>query len=326
MDKPEVERALEAQIEPWLAHMRWRTDFETWRQRRLWQENYQQDALGQVQPFTRPAAGAAGEPRRRVLDLGAGMGGFAVAMRRAGEQLIALDYNFAYCEIARTRARRYHLDLPVLVGAGEALPFADGSFHVVTCWDVLEHVQAPPRLLAEIARVLDQDGVAFMTVINRYALVDPHYHLRLVNYLPRPIGEKYIAWRARTKASPLRDKQTLSEMHYFTYRAFERLAAQFGFRVEDLNHARSRFKRYPPPLNNLLYDSWRTFGMGTYRLVLYKVHSARERDPRRGDGSDAPAGHESNPGKPARASIPNSSRSVGIGSSNLRVPAPRGAG
>ena len=51
-----------------------------------------------------------------------------------------------------------------LVGAGEALPFAASSFHIVTCWDVLEHVQQPENLLGEIARVLDDDGVAFMTV------------------------------------------------------------------------------------------------------------------------------------------------------------------
>lgn len=263
---PALEAALESQIDPWLAHMRWRTDYTAWRQRRLWQENYQQDALAQVQPYTRGASGI-----RRVLDLGAGMGGFAVAMARAGECVTAMDYNPAYCEIARTRARRYDLNLAALVGAGEALPFGDAAFHVVTCWDVLEHVANPERLLGEIARVLDADGVAFMTVINRYALVDPHYHLRFVNYMPRPLGEWYIARRQRTKDSALRDKQALSDMHYYTYGAFRQLAARFGFRVADLSRAASRFNRYPPPVGNLLYDSWRTFGMGTYRLRLTKT-------------------------------------------------------
>ena len=265
---PEIERALEAQIEPWLAHMRWRADFAEWRKRRIWQENYQRDALTEIARY-------APKHSARVLDLGAGMGGFAVAMQRAGERIIAFDYNFAYCEISRTRARRYDLSLPALVGAGEALPFADASFHVVTCWDVLEHVQEPKHLLGEIARVLDANGFAFMTVINRYALVDPHYHLRFVNYMPRALGEKYIAMRQRTKNSALRDKQKLSEMHYYTYDGFAKFAAQFGFEIQDLNRAKSRFQKYPRAVGNILYDSWRTFGMGTYRLVLQKTGRAR---------------------------------------------------
>lgn len=262
---PEIERALEAQIEPWLAHMRWRADYAEWRMRRLWQENYQWDSLQEVRPFEKGAGNS------YVLDLGAGMGGFAVAMQRAGIRIIAFDYNPAYCEIARTRARRYDLELPALVGAGEALPFAEASFHLVTCWDVLEHVQRPEHLLGEIARVLTDDGAVLITVINRLALVDPHYHLRFVNYVPRPVAETYVALRQRTKRSALRDKQKLSEMHYFTFGAFERLAAQYGFRVADLQRARSRFRDYPQPLADLLYGGWRTFGMGTYRLVLQKV-------------------------------------------------------
>lgn len=261
---PEIERALETLIAPWLAHMRWRADFAEWRTRRLWQENYQRETLQEIKRYA-PAQNA------RVLDLGAGMGGFAVAMQRAGERITALDYNFAYCEIARTRARRYALDLPALVGAGEALPFADASFEIVTCWDVLEHVQAPRQLLREIARVLKHDGVAFMTVINRLALVDPHYHLRFVNYVPRAVGETYIALRQRTKESALRDRQRLSEMHYYTYGAFQQFAAEFGFRVEDALRARSRFNKYPPPLGDALYNGWRALGMGTYRLVLHKT-------------------------------------------------------
>lgn len=261
---PDIERALETQIAPWLEHMRWRADFTEWRTRRLWQENYQGETLQEIRRYA-PIQDV------RVLDLGAGMGGFSVAMQRVGERVTALDYNFAYCEIARTRARRYALDLPALVGAGEALPFADSSFHIVTCWDVLEHVQEPRKLLREIARVLVDDGVAFMTVINRLALVDPHYHLRFVNYVPRALGEKYIALRQRTKASALRDRQRLSEMHYYTYGGFQKLAAELGFRVEDAQRPRSRFNKYPPPLGAALYNSWRALGMGTYRVVLYKA-------------------------------------------------------
>jgi ubiquinone/menaquinone biosynthesis C-methylase UbiE len=282
MTREEIERSLEEQIEPWLMHMRWRADFAEWRKKRLWQENYQAEALAELRRY-----GDGVNSRSRVLDLGAGMGGFAVAfllsqVERAAREpsasahsklrpALAVDYNFAYCEIARTRARRYNLDLPALVAAGEYLPFADDSFGILTCWDVVEHVQDPVQLFTEIARVLKPDGRAFVTVINRLALVDPHYHLRFVNWLPRSLGERYVSWRHRTKASPLRDRQRLGEMHYFTFGTAVKLAARFGLCVQDLNASRSRFNRFPRPIAAALYRLWRTFGMGTYRLVMTKL-------------------------------------------------------
>src|SRR4051812_29027978 len=87
----DLEARIEAAIEPWLAHMRWRDDFASWRKRRIWQENYQQDNLHDVEQ-------ALGERVRdaAVLDLGAGMGGLSVALLRSyasqGLSLQALDY------------------------------------------------------------------------------------------------------------------------------------------------------------------------------------------------------------------------------------------
>jgi 2-polyprenyl-3-methyl-5-hydroxy-6-metoxy-1,4-benzoquinol methylase len=258
-----VEQELEAQIEPWLGDMRWRADYEEWRRKRIWQENYQREALEEVRRWSDSATDDV-----PLLDLGAGMGGFAVALAREKWSAVALDYNFAYCEIARTRARRYDINLAALVAAGEALPFASEAFGILTCWDVVEHVQDPGILFSEIARVLKPGGRAFVTVINRFALVDPHYHLRFVNWLPRNLGDLYIGWRHRTKKSMLRDRQTLGEMHYFTYGGAVQLAARYGFAAQDLNAARSRFKRLPRQLGAAFYYLWRTCGMGTFRLVL----------------------------------------------------------
>jgi SAM-dependent methyltransferase len=268
MNPDEIEIELERQIDPWLQHMRWRADFQVWKQKRLWQENYQSDALTDLTRY-----GGQVNSKARVLDLGAGMGGFAVALARGSRAVVAADYNMAYSEIARTRARRYGLSLPTVVCAGEALPFATASFGILTCWDVVEHVQDPAGLFSEIARVLKADGRAFVTVINRFALVDPHYHLRFVNWMPRSLGGAYVEWRRRTKDSPLRDRQTLGEMHYFTYPGISHLTARHGLLIEDLNALRSRFGRLPKPLGRLFYLLWRTFAMGTYRFVLKKVNN-----------------------------------------------------
>src|SRR3989442_1233368 len=73
--------------------------------------------------------------------------------------LHALDYNPDYARIARLRAHRYGLDLNVVVGAGEQLPYPDESFDAVVCLDVLEHVSDVESVLGEVRRVLKPGGV-----------------------------------------------------------------------------------------------------------------------------------------------------------------------
>ena len=69
-----LEARLAAAIDPWLQHMTWRDDFAEWRERRIWQEKHQDANVADVvQGLPRPAG-------KRLLDLGAGMGGLSVAL------------------------------------------------------------------------------------------------------------------------------------------------------------------------------------------------------------------------------------------------------
>lgn len=68
-----------------------------------------------------------------------------------------------------------------------SLPFSDRFFDVVVSNHVLEHVGPRPEQLAhlrEIARVLKDDGVAYLATPNRWTLVEPHFHLPLLSWLP----------------------------------------------------------------------------------------------------------------------------------------------
>ena len=277
---PAQDAQLAALIDPWLQHMRWRSDFTAWRHKRLHSEDYQDETLGQVVEIAGPLAGA------QILDLGCGMGGFAVAASLQGADVTALDYNPAYCAITAVRGERHHLTLPVCNAAGEALPLPAARYDIVTAWDVIEHVQDPARMLAESARVLRPGGYVFLTAINRYAYRDPHYHLPLINYLPRPVAEAIIRLRGRTKGgAPFSDRQRLSEMHYFTFGEFVALARRYGFATLDLDERRiqrgelavrrPRRRKVLQMMAQLglvqpLYKVVRTLYQGTYRLALRK--------------------------------------------------------
>jgi len=275
----ERETELTARIDHWLAHMTWRPDFARWREGRIWQERQQSERLRLIERY----GGAL--PGRRILDLGSGMGGTSVALALAGAAPLAFEYNRAYCDIIRLRAGRYDVALPVVNGAGERLPFADASFDLAIAWDVVEHVQDPALLLSELARILRPGGRVLLTVINRFAYRDPHYHLPLLNWLPRPLAEAIIDRRGRSKGnSDFSDRQKLSEMHYYTMPGFRKLAARYGFRVGDIREdrlrrgevsagglkgrARDALRRVG--LAHAGYLAYRTLVQGTYELLLVK--------------------------------------------------------
>jgi 2-polyprenyl-3-methyl-5-hydroxy-6-metoxy-1,4-benzoquinol methylase len=315
---------LTSRIDPWLQHMRWRKDFAQWREKRLNQEFYQQEPLGLLQQSVQLAHLAerltpahmrvadhvryhlALPPWERemiarshtldLLDLGCGMGGFAVAAALAGITVTAVDYHADYCAITTLRAARYNLAIPTAVAAGEVLPLPSARFDAVTCWDVLEHVQSPARLLAEVARVLRPGGVVVLTAINRYAFRDPHYHLPLINWLPRPLAALLIAGLGRAKRGRFCDRQDLRTMHYFTWGQLNHLVKAHGFRLYDLDALRvargevgthHRWRRLithsrsngtgdtgsPSPSSGavlLLYYVYRAIWQGTWRVALVK--------------------------------------------------------
>jgi ubiquinone/menaquinone biosynthesis C-methylase UbiE len=234
----DLEERLAAAIEPWLGHMRWRKDYDAWRERRIWQERYQS---ANVKDIRRALDGRVAG--KAVLDLGAGMGGLSVAILLEfggqGLRLQAMDYNRDYCRIARLRALRYDLNLPVVVAAGEELPYPDNGFDLIACLDVLEHVADVPSVLREMRRVLRTGGIVLTSVPNRRAFRDPHYHLALINWLPRPLSEWVITKAGRTKSGgPLQDRQEHSELNTYTWGEFKQLAAAHGLRARDLVYSR----------------------------------------------------------------------------------------
>lgn len=222
---PEQYRAMEEAIDFYSKKQIKRKGYESWRQIRLHQEEHQQTALETL----RLLFGEKGK-ERSLLDVGCGLGGYVVALCRAGYKAEGIDFNPDYVAIAQQRANLYGLPTLFRQGMIESLPYASHAFGLVHCHDVLEHCQDPQQGLSELARVLQEDGHCLVTFINRLAWRDPHYRVWGVNWLPR----KWGAWLTHTFAmydiSSSKDKQLLSEMTYYTYWGALKAVKKAGFR------------------------------------------------------------------------------------------------
>jgi SAM-dependent methyltransferase len=79
--------------------------------------------------------------------------------------------------------------------ADTSLPFDEASFDFVLSNHVIEHVGGRHDQLAhltEIARVLKGDGVAYLATPNRWTLVEPHFKLPLLSWLPTGARTPYV--------------------------------------------------------------------------------------------------------------------------------------
>lgn len=112
-------------------------------------------SLGREQAWRR--TGADRLPAGRLLDLGAGTGGAGPVF--GNRQVVALDPVVEMLALNPSRAK--------VVGIGEALPFADGSFDSVFSAYVFRNLTSIPATLAEVSRVLRPGGKAVIIGLGR---------------------------------------------------------------------------------------------------------------------------------------------------------------
>jgi 2-polyprenyl-6-hydroxyphenyl methylase/3-demethylubiquinone-9 3-methyltransferase len=100
-----------------------------------------------------------------ILDLGCGAGFLANHLAELGHRVTGLDPVEGNLDVARGRDRAGQVVYQL--GDARALPYPDRTFDVVCAMDLLEHVEDPDRVIAEVARVLAPSGLFFFHTFNR---------------------------------------------------------------------------------------------------------------------------------------------------------------
>jgi 2-polyprenyl-6-hydroxyphenyl methylase/3-demethylubiquinone-9 3-methyltransferase len=128
-----------------------------------------------------------------ALDVGCGGGLLSEAMARAGAEVTALDLAVPLVDVARLHASAQGLLIDYRVEAIEAHAEASaGSYSLVTCMEMIEHVPDPATIVAACAKALRPGGMLCLSTLNRtakafaLAIVGAEY---LLGLLPRGTHE-----------------------------------------------------------------------------------------------------------------------------------------
>ena len=113
----------------------------------------------------------------RLLDIGCGYGFFLKLAAERGWEAVGVDPNPQGIAYAKER-----LHVNALLGDLKDVHFPDGSFDLVTLWNVLDHSLEPLDILLEIHRVLKEDGYIFIRTPNAGW---NYLSFRLTNFLSR---------------------------------------------------------------------------------------------------------------------------------------------
>lgn len=185
------------------------------------------------------------QPGQRVLEIGCGEAGVLLAFLERGCTGVGVEFDAPRLVNAALWTKEYvaagkvkYIDKDIYKVNVEAE--LGGKFDIIILKDVIEHIHDQPRLLAEMKRLLQPNGVIFFgfppwqmpfgghqqICKNKWLSKLPWYHL-----LPRPLY-RYILQRKKENVEEMmeiRDTQISIER-------FEKIARQTGYRIDAVTH------------------------------------------------------------------------------------------
>lgn len=108
-----------------------------------------------------------------VLDIGCGVGDESIRLAGEGRTVLGVDYDLETAQMANRHG------VGAVCSDGSVLPFKTGSVDAVCSSHIIEHFVDPSGHVAEMARVVKDDGAVYVLTPNEPADFENPYHVHL---------------------------------------------------------------------------------------------------------------------------------------------------
>ncbi len=125
-----------------------------------------------------------------AIDVGCSRGFFVAGLAPYYKTAIGADIDRYALRLAESE--RSANNLLYIQGDSQSLPLARDSMDLVICNHVYEHVPSAETLMDEIFRILKPGGVCYFGAASRLIIMEPHYHLLFLSWLPKPLAHRYM--------------------------------------------------------------------------------------------------------------------------------------
>ena len=155
---------------------------------RWWDPNSEFKPLHEINPLRLEWINAkAAITGKTVLDVGCGGGILAESMAKKGAVVTGIDLSEKALKVAKLHSLESGVKLDYETVAVEALAErVPGTFDVVTCMEMLEHVPSPASIIKACATLVKPGGHVFFSTLNRnpkaylFAILGAEYLLRML--------------------------------------------------------------------------------------------------------------------------------------------------
>ena len=112
------------------------------------------------------------------------------------------------------------------IADGTCLPVRGGTFDLLILNHIYEHVADPIALFEETARVLRPGGRAYVSAGNKWMIMEPHYRLPFLSWMPARIADFYVRW--------MRRGASYRGIRFLGYRSVVQCMSVSGLHIEDI--------------------------------------------------------------------------------------------
>lgn len=119
-----------------------------------------------------------------ILEIGSGLGMDACWFSHLSKSFIAIEIDSEYCKIIKNKFKLEQISNAIIInGDGQFLPFRNDIFDTVFCRAVLHHVIDPYKMVSEMFRVNNKNGISL--AIDEPNKLNPFWHIAkfLVKFL-----------------------------------------------------------------------------------------------------------------------------------------------